>query len=72
MLLAAIDTALAIATELSAIVNVAADVELLLITIFVTTAVVPAGVVYKVVPVDVVAAPRNSTLDIVAISYYLS
>lgn len=40
------------------------------ITILVTTAVVAAGVVYKVV-LDVEAAPLNSTLVVVAISYYL-
>lgn len=70
MLLAATDTALAIGTEFSAIVNVAADVEPFSITIFVTTAVVPAGAVYKVVLVDVVAAPLKRTLLVVAINYY--
>jgi hypothetical protein len=52
-------------------VKVAADPEVFTTTMFVTTAVVLAGTVYKVVDVVVVAAPRNSALDIVAISYYL-
>ena len=40
-------------------------------TMFVTTVVVADGTVYSVVPVLVVAAARDSTLVVVAISYYL-
>jgi hypothetical protein len=50
---------------------VTAAVVGLQITIFVTTVVVPAGTVYRVV-LDVAAAVRASTLVTVAISYYLS
>ena len=49
---------------------VTAAVVGLQITMLVTTAVVPAGVVYRVVDV-VAAAVRASTLDVVAISYYI-
>jgi hypothetical protein len=38
----------------------------------VTTVVVDAGTVYRVVPVDVVAAPLKRALVVVAIIYYLS
>jgi hypothetical protein len=50
---------------------VAAAADGLQITMFVTTAVVPAGAVYRVVLVTA-AAPRNRALVVVAISYYLS
>jgi hypothetical protein len=55
----------------SKIVNVAAVAALLATAILVTTVVVAEGVVYRVV-LDVAAAPRKSTLEVVAISYYLS
>lgn len=48
---------------------VIAEVVGLQTTMFVTTAVDPDGVVYRVVVV-VDAVPRNNTLDAVAISYY--
>lgn len=56
---------------LRAIDAVTADVVGLHITMLVTTAVVPDGVVYRVVDV-VAAAVRARTFDTVAISYYLS
>ena len=58
-------------TPSKAIVAVDADAAVFDITMFVTTAVVEDGTVYKVV-LDVVAAVRASTLVVVAISYYLS
>jgi hypothetical protein len=58
-------------TSSNNIVNVADDAAVLAIAILVTTVVVAEGVVYRVV-LDVEAAPRNSTLEVVAISYYLS
>ena len=67
--LAAIDTLPKKSILLIAIDAVCADVVGLQITIFVTTAVVPEGVVYSVVLV-VAAAVRARTLDTVAISYY--
>jgi len=53
-------------------VNVYADEPVLVTAIFDTTVVVDAGTVYSTVVVVVVAAPRNSALVNVAISYYLS
>jgi multisubunit Na+/H+ antiporter MnhC subunit len=55
----------------SKIVNVAAVAAPLVTAMLVTTVVVAEGVVYRVV-LDVAAAPRKSTLEVVAISYYLS
>jgi hypothetical protein len=69
--LAAIDT-LPNKSRLSIVIDaVTADVVGLQITMLVTTAVEPAGVVYRVVLV-VAAAVLASTLLTVAISYYLS
>jgi hypothetical protein len=50
-----------------AIVYVPADPAVLVTTMLVTTAMVLAGTVYKVVDVVVVAAPRNKTLGVVGI-----
>jgi hypothetical protein len=55
----------------SKIVNVAAVAAPLATAMLVTTVVVAEGVVYRVV-LDVAAAPRKSTFEVVAISYYLS
>jgi hypothetical protein len=52
-------------------VNVAAEPAVLVTTMLVTTVVVDAGTVYRVV-LDVAAAVRASALVVVAISYYLS
>jgi len=54
---AAIATVVAIATPSKVRVNVAADAAVFVITISVTTVVVDAGTVYRVV-LDVAAAPR--------------
>jgi len=59
------------ATPLSAMVNVPAEPAVLVTPMLVTTVVVDAGTVYRVVD-DVAAAVRASTLVVVAISYYLS
>jgi hypothetical protein len=67
--LAATLTAVASAVPLSAKVNVWADAEVLVATMFVTTVVVEEGTVYKVVAVFVVAAPLNNTLVVVGILY---
>ena len=67
---AATDTLDNKATLLSDTVAVTADAVVLVIAMFVTTAVVPEGTVYRVVLV-VAAAVRASVLDVVAISYYL-
>jgi hypothetical protein len=53
----------------SVIVNVAAVAAELVTTMLVTTVVVDAGTVYRVV-LDVAAAPLKSALVNVAISYY--
>jgi len=66
--LAAIDTLPSRSMLLRAIDAVTADVVGLQITMLVTTAVVPDGVVYSVVDV-VAAAVRARTLDTTAISY---
>jgi hypothetical protein len=50
-------------------VNVASLVTVLVTAMLVTTVVVDAGTVYRVV-LDVAAAPRKSVFDTVAISYY--
>jgi len=68
--LAAIDTLPKKSTLLIVIDAVTAAVVGLQITMLVTTAVLPDGVVYRVVLV-VAAAVRASTLLTVAISYYL-
>ena len=65
-------TAVAMLVPFNANVKVAEDVAVFVTTMLVTTVVVADGTVYNVVPVDVVAAPRNSALVVVAISYYLS
>jgi hypothetical protein len=49
------------------IVNVPAEPAVFVTTMLVTTVVVAAGTVYRVVPTVVVAAPRNSALVVVAI-----
>ena len=72
MLSAAIATASASLTPLSDKSKVAAVVAVFATTMFDTTVVVELGTVYKVVVSVVVAAPRNSALEVVAISYYLS
>jgi hypothetical protein len=69
--LAATDTLPKISIALIVIDAVTAAVVGLQITMLVTTAVVPEGVVYRVVDV-VAAAVLASTLVTVAISYYLS
>ena len=69
--LAAIDTLPNMSMLLIVIDAVTAAVVGLQMTMFVTTAVLPAGVVYRVVDV-VAAAVRARTLLTVAISYYLS
>jgi hypothetical protein len=71
VVLAAIGTLAKMSIALIVIDAVTAAVVGLQITMFVTTAVVPAGVVYSVVDV-VAAAVRARTFDTVAISYYLS
>ena len=71
MLLAGTDTADAIATPLSASVNVPAVPAVLVTTMLLTTVVVAEGTVYRVV-LDVAAAVRASTLVVVAIVYSLS
>jgi len=58
------------ATVSRLIVAVTEPVVVLVIAMLVTTAVLPEGVVYRVVDV-VAAAVRASTLDVVAISYYI-
>jgi hypothetical protein len=68
--LAAIDTLPSKSMLLIVIDAVTAAVVGLQITMLVTTAVLPDGVVYRVVLV-VAAAVRASTLDVVAISYYI-
>jgi hypothetical protein len=55
-----------------AIVAVDVDAAVLEIAMLVTIAVLPDGVVYRVVPVLVVAAPLKRALLTVAIIYYLS
>jgi hypothetical protein len=69
--LAAIVESFCNSTSSSNRVNVAEDDAVLATAILVTTVVVAEGVVYRVV-LDVAAAPRKSTLEVVAISYYLS
>ena len=69
--LAAIDTLPSKSMLLIVIDAVTAEPVGLQMTMFVTTAVVAPGVVYRVVPGDVVAAPLKSVFDVVAISYYL-
>jgi len=69
--LAAMAASLNKSTESRVIVNVAEEVAELVTAIFVTTVVVLAGTVYRVV-LDVAAAVLASTLLVVAISYYLS
>jgi hypothetical protein len=69
--LAAIDTLPKKSMALIVIDAVAADVVGLQITMLVTTAVVPAGAVYRVV-LDVAAAVLASTLVVVGINYSLS
>ena len=71
MLLAAMDTVVAIDIPASDNVKVPAEPAVLAITMFVTIAVVADGTVYSVAE-DVAKAPRASALDVVAISYYLS
>jgi hypothetical protein len=71
MLFAATETPDAIDTPSKARVNVPEDPAVLATTMFVTTAVVADGTVYKVVAVLVDAAVLASTLLVVAISYYL-
>jgi len=66
---AATATSLAIETSSSNKSNVAAVAAVLATKTLVTTAVVDAGTVYRVV-LDVDAAPLKSALDVVAISYY--
>jgi len=68
---AATATAVAILMPASASVNVPALPDVFVTTISVTTVVVDAGTVYKVVAVLVVAAPLKSALVVVAINYYL-
>jgi len=69
-LFAGILTVGTILTELKAIVAVDDVAAVFERTIFVTTALEPAGVVYKVVPVFVVAAVLASALVVVAIISY--
>ncbi len=71
VVLAATDTLDSKATLLSETVAVTEPVVVLVIAMLVTTALLPAGVVYRVVDV-VAAAVRARTLLTVAISYYLS
>ncbi len=59
-------------TPLSPIVTVDVDAAVLDTTMFVTTALEPAGVVYRVVAVLVVAAVLASAFVVVAIISYLS
>jgi hypothetical protein len=68
--LAAIDTLPSKSMLLIVIDAVTAEPVGLQMTMFVTTAVVADGVVYRVV-LDVDAAPLKSVLDVVAISYYI-
>lgn len=68
--MAATDTLPNKSVPFSNIDAVTAEAVGLHITMFVTTAVVAAGVVYSVA-VEVDAAVLASTLDVVAISYYL-
>jgi hypothetical protein len=70
VVLAATDTLDSKATLLSEMVAVTEPVVVLVIAMLVTTALLPDGVVYRVVLV-VAAAVRASTLDVVAISYYI-
>jgi hypothetical protein len=70
--LAAIGAVVCNAVPARPIVNVPAVPAVLVIAILVTIVVVEEGTVYRVVPTVVVAAPRNSALVVVAISYYLS
>jgi hypothetical protein len=70
VVLAAIDTLPSKSMLLIVIDAVTAEPVGLQMTMFVTTAVVAAGVVYRVV-LDVDAAPLKSVLDVVAISYYI-
>jgi hypothetical protein len=69
--LAAIAASLNKSTESNVIVKVAAVDAELVTTMLVTTVVVDAGTVYRVV-LDVAAAVLASALVVVAISYYLS
>jgi hypothetical protein len=69
---AAIAAVVCSAVPARAIVNVPAVPAVLVTAMLVTIVVVEEGTVYRVVPTVVVAAPRNSTLVFVAISYYLS
>jgi len=62
-------TVVAIDTSSSSKLNVPAEPAVLVTTMLVTTVVVDAGTVYRVV-LDVAAAPLKSALDVVAISYY--
>ena len=70
VVLAAIDTLPNKSMLLIVIDAVTAEPVGLQMTMFVNTAVVAAGVVYRVV-LDVDAAPLKSVLDVVAISYYI-
>jgi hypothetical protein len=54
-------------TSFRDMVKVPLDPAVLVTTMLVTTAMVLAGTVYKVVDVVVVAAPRNKTLGVVGI-----
>jgi hypothetical protein len=65
---AEIGTVVAIDTPSSVNVNVAADAAVLTTSISVTTVVVDAGTVYRVV-LDVAAAPLKRALVVVAIVY---
>jgi hypothetical protein len=62
-------TVYAIDTSSNNIVNDAAASAVFVTAMLVTTVVVDAGTVYRVV-LDVAAAPRKSAFDTVAISYY--
>lgn len=68
--LASIDVPVSRSTSSSRIVAVTADVVVLVIPMLVTIVVVADGTVYSVV-LDVAADVRASTLDVVAISYYI-
>jgi hypothetical protein len=57
----------AMATPSSAIVNVPELEAVFTIAMFVTIQVVEAGTVARVVPVEVVAAPRKNAVGVVAI-----
>ena len=63
------ETVVAIDTSSRSKLNVPAVPVVLVTTMLVTTVVVDAGTVYRVV-LDVAAAPRTSALVVVAISYY--